>query len=56
MDSISCFIKIEGLPKILGIRASLASSTQYLRDNDIVGDYFNLFDGQFIVKLPLNKK
>jgi len=56
LDSISIFLKIEGLPALIGWRASLASSTEYLIDKDLVGDYCNLFDGHFIVKFPFEKK
>lgn len=55
LDSISIYIKTEGLVKLLGMRAALASSTQYLRD-EVLGDYCNIFDGVFIVKIPFVKK
>lgn len=55
LDSISILIKTEGMLDLIGMRASLASSTQYLRD-DVIGDYCNLCDGTFIVKIPFEKK
>lgn len=56
IDSISIFLKIEALVPLIGWRASLASSTEFIRDKDLVGQYCNIFDGQFIVKVPFEQK